>query len=304
MDVEFWRLGIVSPIPMEQHDRVEADLKVRLLGLLAAGRDVVLDFSFWSRAMREDYRALLAPLGIIPTTLYFEVDRETIMERLRTRRGLHADDMVLSEELAASHFDRFEPPTPEEGPLTVIRPCVPRASSPNSSGMSPRPSSHVVDYDAAWPQLFQVIRNEIEPALEGVATTIEHVGSTSVEGLAAKPIIDIDVVVASADKIPAAVRALATVGYTHVGDQGIHGREAFSAPDFLPENHLYVVCNMSGPHRDHVDLRDYLRSRPDEARRYAAEKRRLAPLLAVHREAYIDGKAWIIKEMLAMARQH
>jgi predicted kinase len=120
MDMEFWGLGLVSPIPMDEHARVEDGLKARLLELLAADKDVVLDFSFWSLRMREDYRALLATIGIVPKTLYFEVDRETALARLRRRRGAHADDMVLSEELAAAHYDRFEPPSPDEGPLEVI----------------------------------------------------------------------------------------------------------------------------------------------------------------------------------------
>lgn len=168
--------------------------------------------------------------------------------------------------------------------------------------MDGRPSSVVVDYDPGWGEDFQTIHDHVAPAVVEVALLIEHVGSTSVEGLAAKPIIDVDVVVSNPSDVPAAIRALSGVGYVHVGDLGIPGREAFEAPGFLPENHLYVVVNLSDPYRDHVDLRDYLRTHPDAARRYAAEKRRLAPLLIVDREAYVDGKAWLIREMLESAR--
>ena len=121
-DVEMWRRGISTvPLPPEVRAEIEAGLRARLLELVAAGRDVVLDFSFWSRRMRDDYRRLLAPTGVVPETVYLATDRDTVLARMRTRRGSHPDDYVLPEELAAQHFDHFEPPTEDEGPLTVIR---------------------------------------------------------------------------------------------------------------------------------------------------------------------------------------
>ena len=120
-DVEMWRRGIAADPPPDVGDEVEADLQTRLLELVAAGTDVVLDFSFWSRRMREDYRGLLAPTGVIPETVYLATDRETVLRRMRARRGSHSDDVVLTEEVVAQYLDRFEPPTPDEGPLEVIR---------------------------------------------------------------------------------------------------------------------------------------------------------------------------------------
>jgi GrpB-like predicted nucleotidyltransferase (UPF0157 family) len=70
----------------------------------------------------------------------------------------------------------------------------------------------------------------------------------------------------------------------------------------LPEHHLYVVVHGSKPHCDHIDLRDYLRKHPEQVLRYTAEKRRLAHLLHTDREAYVDSKAWLAREMLAAAR--
>jgi GrpB-like predicted nucleotidyltransferase (UPF0157 family) len=110
------------------------------------------------------------------------------------------------------------------------------------------------------------------------------------------------VVVADADDVPAAVTALESLGCSHQGDLGIPGREAFSMLRGLPAHHLYVVARGSQPYRDHVDLRDHLRAHPDAVARYAAEKRRLAPLLATDREAYVRGKAWLVAELLAAAR--
>jgi len=121
-DVEVWRRGNSTvPLPPDGSDEIEAELKDRLLKLVAAGIDVVLDFSFWSRRMRDDYRSLLAPTGVIPETVYLATDRETVLRRMRARRGSHSDDVVLTEEVVAQYFDHFEPPTADEGPLEVIR---------------------------------------------------------------------------------------------------------------------------------------------------------------------------------------
>ncbi|KAE8764822.1 AAA family ATPase [Georgenia thermotolerans] len=121
-DVETWQHGMATmPLPPDVRDEIEAGLRVRLLELVAAGADVVLDFSFWSRRMRDDYRTLLAPTGVVPETVYLATDRATVLSRVRNRRGSHPDDVVLTEELAAGYFDGFEPPTADEGPLTVIR---------------------------------------------------------------------------------------------------------------------------------------------------------------------------------------
>jgi predicted kinase len=120
-DAEAWRRGITAvPLPATVHAEIEAGLRERLLHHVAAGTDVVLDFSFWSRRMRDEYRALLRPTGVVPETVYLATDRRTVLDRLRARRSRHADDVVLDEALAARYFDHFEPPTADEGPLTVI----------------------------------------------------------------------------------------------------------------------------------------------------------------------------------------
>lgn len=121
-DVEMWRRGITRAVlSPEERAEIEAALKERLLALLAEGRDVVLDFSLWSREMREEWRRLLRPAGIVPETVYLATDRDTVLERNRQRRGSHSDDYVLDESTVARYFDHFEAPTPDEGPLTVIR---------------------------------------------------------------------------------------------------------------------------------------------------------------------------------------
>ena len=120
-DTELWNRGISTiPLPVETRDDIESGLRTKLLEFVAEGTDVVLDFSFWSRQMRDEYRGLLEPTGVVPETIYLATPRETVLSRVRARRGSGADDLILTEELAAQYFDHFEPPTPDEGPLTII----------------------------------------------------------------------------------------------------------------------------------------------------------------------------------------
>jgi ribosomal protein S18 acetylase RimI-like enzyme len=128
------------------------------------------------------------------------------------------------------------------------------------------------------------------------------VGSTAVPGLDAKPIIDIDVVVPDARAVVPAITALAAAGWRHEGDLGVAGREALFPPAGLGYHHLYLVVAGSRAHRDHVDLRDFLRAHPAEAARYGRLKRRLSALLPTDRAAYTGGKAEMIAGLLRRAR--
>ena len=161
----------------------------------------------------------------------------------------------------------------------------------------------VTAYDPRWPGLFEVLRDRADATLAGVAHVTEHVGSTAVPGLDAKPIIDLDVVVPNEAAARAAVKALAAAGWQHQGDLGITGREAFQPPGDAIYHHLYVVVAGSQPHRDHIDLRDFLRTHPAHAARYSDLKHRLAALLKTDRPAYTQGKAEMISEFLRQARR-
>ena len=160
----------------------------------------------------------------------------------------------------------------------------------------------MVEYDPGWPGVFEWLRDRLDAALADVTHVTEHVGSTAVRGLAAKPIIDVDVVVSDETAVGLAVKALAAAGWRHEGDLGIKGREAFLPPADAPYHHLYVVMAGSGSHRDHIDLRDFLRMHPGHAADYATLKRELAVLLTTDREAYVRGKHEMITEFLRMAR--
>lgn len=127
-DQEAWDRGLrVMPLPEHVRADIDAHLRRCLVQLLEQGRDVVLDFSFWSRAMRDDWRRLLAGYHIVPETIYLATDRQTCLDRTGARALNCGDDFTLAPEVAAGYFDHFEPPTQDEGPLTV-RQCGPTAA--------------------------------------------------------------------------------------------------------------------------------------------------------------------------------
>jgi GrpB-like predicted nucleotidyltransferase (UPF0157 family) len=147
----------------------------------------------------------------------------------------------------------------------------------------------VVDYDPSWPREFERLRAAIWPALADVATSIEHVGSTAVKGLAAKPVIDLDIV-APAHELATCITRLATLGYQHQGDCGVPQREAFrSPPDPMP-HHLYLCASTSPALANHLAIREYLRDNPAEAQAYGDLKKRLALEFSDDRAGYVEAK--------------
>lgn len=159
----------------------------------------------------------------------------------------------------------------------------------------------IVAYDPRWPTVFEELRDRAAAVLGTLALRIEHVGSTSVPGIPAKPIIDLDVVIADRADLPAVVRLLAGLGYVHVGDQGITGREAFTAPADLPRHHLYVCSANAEELRKHLAFRDFLRSHADVAQQYGALKIALALRYADDRAGYTEAKTGFVAEVLRMA---
>jgi GrpB-like predicted nucleotidyltransferase (UPF0157 family) len=158
----------------------------------------------------------------------------------------------------------------------------------------------VGEYDPAWPERFRALARRAAEALGDVAVAIEHVGSTSVPGLAAKPVIDLAAVVRAED-VPHAIERLAAIGYVHEGDKGIPGREAFRPPPGEAKHHLYVCVPESRGFREHLLFRDYLRAHPDVAREYAALKRGLAERHRYESEAYQQGKRAFIEAVTRQA---
>jgi len=157
----------------------------------------------------------------------------------------------------------------------------------------------ISEYDPRWPALFCELRDALPAGLRMCARSIEHVGSTAVPGLAAKPIIDIDVVVADEADVAEAIAMLAAAGYPHKGDAGVPGREAFDQPPHLPEHHLYLCVEGAGPLVAHLRLRDHLRANPGTAREYAALKRELTAAYGDDRAGYTEAKTAFIEAVLA-----
>jgi len=159
----------------------------------------------------------------------------------------------------------------------------------------------VVDYDPRWAEAFERLRAVVWPVVSDVAERIEHVGSTSVPGLAAKPIVDMTVVVPETADVPRAIERLASLGYVHQGNLGIEGREAFRSPEGLPAHHLYLCFRDSPALANHLAVRDYLRSHPDVAREYGELKRQLAREFPHDIASYIDGKTSLLARILRLS---
>ncbi|MFB7629975.1 GrpB family protein [Streptomyces sp. NPDC056149] len=160
----------------------------------------------------------------------------------------------------------------------------------------------IVDYDPQWPVIFGRLAVVIREGLGPLVLHIEHVGSTAVPGLPAKPVVDMDAVIPAGADPAEAIAALRPLGYVHEGDLGIPGREAFAAPEGAPAHHLYVCAADSPELARHLAFRDFLRARPESARRYGELKRELASRHRDDRSAYTVGKSAFIEDALAQAR--
>jgi len=157
----------------------------------------------------------------------------------------------------------------------------------------------VVDYDVTWPAAFTELSERIWKAVDDVALSIEHVGSTAVPGLAAKPVVDMDIVVRSASAMPKVIERLAALGYLHEGNLGIEGREAFERPLGSPPHHLYACVAGSVALRNHLHVRDWLRAHPDAAAAYGALKKELAARFRDDIDGYVAGKTGFLLEILS-----
>lgn len=161
----------------------------------------------------------------------------------------------------------------------------------------------IADYDPRWPEQFETLRSRIAAALGDLAIAIEHIGSTAVPGLAAKPVIDIDVLMRSDADLSLVTSKLALLGYDHRGDLGIPGREAFRAPPDDFPHHLYVCPPHSREYRRHIAFRNYLRTHPNDANAYASLKRSLAEKFGDQREAYNQAKSQFVDDIARRALQ-
>lgn len=160
----------------------------------------------------------------------------------------------------------------------------------------------VLPYDEAWKKDFEDIKAELVQVLEGLVLSIEHVGSTSVPGLAAKPVIDIDIVIEDQGCFEKVNTALGSIGYHHEGDLGIQGREAFKydGKDHLRKHHLYVCSKDAAELKRHISFRDYLRAHPEAVEEYGRIKMEGAKLYPYDIDRYIEHKSLFIDGIYRM----
>jgi GrpB-like predicted nucleotidyltransferase (UPF0157 family) len=155
----------------------------------------------------------------------------------------------------------------------------------------------VVEHDARWAETFARERERLSGALGELAVAIEHVGSTAVPGLAAKPILDIMVGVERTPLPESALVALGALGYQYRGDSGIPGKQYFRTNPRT--RHLHVVELGGEEWLRTLAFRDYLRAHPTAVQEYEALKRELARRHRDDRGRYLEGKASFIRAILA-----
>jgi len=156
----------------------------------------------------------------------------------------------------------------------------------------------VVEYDANWPLRFQALEARVHSVLGARVARVEHIGSTSVPGLAAKPILDVDVVVRTAADLEPSIRLLEKAGYLHEGDLGVPGREALRCPAGSERHHLYLLVEGSRELQRHVAFREALRASRVLCEEYASLKCALAQRFRDDRRAYTSGKTDFIEATL------
>lgn len=172
----------------------------------------------------------------------------------------------------------------------------------------------LTDYDPAWPELFEAERARLQAAISEWAVAIEHVGSTAIPGIAAKPVIDIGVALRSGEDALYCITPLVDLGYDCLGEWGIPGRIFFRKPTESPlpgqvqsgvarTHQVHMYASGHSEHVQHILFRDYLRSHPLDARDYEQLKRKLA---AEHNdvEAYAQAKSDFVQRILRQAREN
>jgi GrpB-like predicted nucleotidyltransferase (UPF0157 family) len=161
----------------------------------------------------------------------------------------------------------------------------------------------IQDYDPAWPEVAARLGHAIDSACGDAVLRVEHIGSTSVPGLAAKPIIDLMPVLARFDDGRACVDPMTALGYDYRGEYGIPGRHYFTGHDAQSNLavHVHMLVQRSQEYRKHLLFRDYLRTHPATARAYEDMKREMAARYGDDRDAYTESKTDFVLETVARA---
>jgi GrpB-like predicted nucleotidyltransferase (UPF0157 family) len=163
----------------------------------------------------------------------------------------------------------------------------------------------VVPPDPTWPQQFADEAQRLKGALGDVMVDIHHIGSTSIYGIHAKPIIDILMVVDDHDALDARTASLEALGYEAMGEFGIEGRRYFRRmnADGTRTHHIHAFESGSSEILRHLAFRDYMNAHKEAAREYSKLKQRLAIQFQHDIEAYMDGKDSFIKRHQELANR-
>jgi GrpB-like predicted nucleotidyltransferase (UPF0157 family) len=159
----------------------------------------------------------------------------------------------------------------------------------------------IAQYDPTWPMRFAQLGSELRDALGTTALRIDHIGSTAVPGLAAKPIIDMQVSVAAFQPLDAYRLPLERLGYIFRSDNPERTKRYFREAPGTPRRHIHVRRAGSWAEQFALLFRDYLRTHEEEARRYESLKYQLAASYQEDRHGYTDAKAPFIWEIMAKA---
>jgi GrpB-like predicted nucleotidyltransferase (UPF0157 family) len=177
------------------------------------------------------------------------------------------------------------------------------ADDPNPALGLRRGTSVVRAYDPRWAQEFAREEPILRRALGDLVSGIEHIGSTAVPGLAAKPVLDIAVALVDPSTFAAVRQRLVTCGYEHRGDLGSEGGHVFAkGPETARSHYLHVQEAGSTQWRRYLAFRDMLRNDPVKRDDYAALKQDLARRFPTDRRAYLAGKAAFIADALSHSR--
>jgi GrpB-like predicted nucleotidyltransferase (UPF0157 family) len=161
----------------------------------------------------------------------------------------------------------------------------------------------IVAYDPAWPARFAELGQALRAGLGEVALRIDHIGSTAVHGLAAKPIIDIQISVVDFEPLAAYRQPLERLGYVYRADNPERTKRYFREPPGRPRTHVHVRRAGSFSEQWALLFRDYLRTHPDAAAEYATLKRRLAIRFRDDRRAYTDAKGPFLWKVIRKANE-
>lgn len=159
----------------------------------------------------------------------------------------------------------------------------------------------IAPYDSEWPELFRRLGARLRGALGDVALRIDHIGSTSIPGLAAKPIIDVQISVASLEPVDPFRTPLESVGFLWQADNPELTKRYFREKPGDRRTHIHVRRAGSFSEQFPLLFRDYMRTHPDDAARYAELKYRLAEEFGEDRHGYVDAKGPFIWEIIRKA---